>query len=132
METSRSAVAATSHDHRQNDTSAPWPIDLIHLRRFTLGDQQLEHEVLGLFAGELPKTLQSLRQAETDRAWHIAAHTLKGSARAVGAWRLARAAQVAEHHPITAGAEASAKALASVESAIAEAQDFVRQLTRAM
>jgi HPt (histidine-containing phosphotransfer) domain-containing protein len=71
-------------------------IDLAHLRRFTLGDEALEQEILGLFIAQLPVTIQALKEARTDRDWLIAAHTLKGSARAVGAWRLARIAELAE------------------------------------
>lgn len=112
------------------EPSAPWPVDLTHLRRYTLGDRQLELEVLGLFAGELPKTLAALRRAANDKDWYMAAHTLKGSARAVGAWRLARAAQVAEHHPRTSDPDACSKALASVEAAVAEVDGYIRQLIR--
>jgi HPt (histidine-containing phosphotransfer) domain-containing protein len=75
--------------------SAP-PIDHGHLRRYTMGDQQLEREVLDLFAGELPKTMAALHAAKSEREWKIATHTLKGSARTVGAWRLASAAAAAE------------------------------------
>ncbi len=117
---------------RRVEPGAPWPVDLAHLRRYTLGDKQLEFEVLGLFAGELPKTVAALRHAANDREWHMAAHTLKGSARAVGAWRLARAAQIAEHHPLTGDPDACAKALASVEAAVEEAEGYIRQITRTM
>jgi HPt (histidine-containing phosphotransfer) domain-containing protein len=113
---------------QRTELSAPWPIDLAHLRRYTMGDRQLEQEILGLFVEELPKTLAGLRKAQTAREWHVAAHTLKGSARAVGAWRLARAAQIAENHPITDDAEGAAKALASVEAAVAEATGYVRRM----
>ncbi|MBN9246850.1 MAG: Hpt domain-containing protein, partial [Hyphomicrobium sp.] len=72
------------------------PIDLAHLRRYTLGDKALEDEVLRLFLAQLPETLAALRTAATERDWKIAAHTLKGSSRAVGAWRIASLAQEAE------------------------------------
>lgn len=72
------------------------PVDLSHLRRFTLGDRNLELEILALFVEQVPVTLAALKRAETDRDWTMAAHTLKGSARAVGAWRLATLAERAE------------------------------------
>jgi len=72
------------------------PIDHVHLGRYTLGNRALEIEVLQLFAGQAPETIAALATATDDRAWHVAAHTLKGSARAVGAWALARAAEDAE------------------------------------
>ena len=49
-----------------------------------------------MFAQHAPMYLANLKSAETSKAWHDAAHTLKGSARAVGAWRVARSAELAE------------------------------------
>lgn len=72
------------------------PIDLAHLRRYTMGDRALELEILDLFAGQLPITIGALKDASSEKEWGIAAHTLKGSARAVGAWSLATIAESAE------------------------------------
>jgi HPt (histidine-containing phosphotransfer) domain-containing protein len=72
------------------------PIDRTHLARYTGGDQSLEHEILDLFVGQIPATIHALKCAQTDRDWHLFAHTLKGSGRAVGAWRLADLAVQAE------------------------------------
>ena len=76
--------------------AATKPIDFTYLRRFTLGNKELEREVLYLFAESAPIYLKALETACTPKEWHDAAHTLKGSARAVGAWRIARTAEVAE------------------------------------
>ncbi len=72
------------------------PVDLAHLRRYTMGDHDLEIEILGLFASQLPLTISALKNAPSEKEWRIAAHTLKGSARAVGAWSLATIAESAE------------------------------------
>jgi HPt (histidine-containing phosphotransfer) domain-containing protein len=72
------------------------PIDRAHLGRYTLGSLTLEREVLGLFLAQLPLSIEQLRFATTDREWQIAAHTIKGSARAVGAWHVAHLALEAE------------------------------------
>ncbi len=64
------------------DMDAPQPIDFAHLRRYTLDDRGLELEILGLFAEQLPITIGALARATTDKEWGMAAHTLKGSARA--------------------------------------------------
>jgi len=72
------------------------PIDRAHLARFTLGSAELEREILGLFLAQLPLSIEQLRFAATDREWQIAAHTIKGSARAVGAWQVGRLAAEAE------------------------------------
>lgn len=80
-------------------TAAATPIDHAHLGRYTMGNRALELEVLDLFAGQAPSTLAELAGAETAKAWYVAAHTLKGSARAVGAFALATAAEEAEKAP---------------------------------
>lgn len=81
---------------RSTDPGQP-PLDLNHLRRFTHGDVSLEREILTLFSDQLPVTIGALKDAVSVKDWHIAAHTLKGSARAVGAWSLADAAELAEN-----------------------------------
>jgi HPt (histidine-containing phosphotransfer) domain-containing protein len=70
----------------------PTAIDEDHLGRMTLGDRSLEREVLEIFARQTTLTLKRIAGAEPARA-AAAAHTLKGSARGIGAWRVARAAE---------------------------------------
>lgn len=96
------------------------PIDTEHLGRYTLGDRELEAEVLDLFLGQIPQILGRMAPGGDATDWSEAAHTLKGSARAVGAWRLAHLAEQAERLP---GGEAERGAL---RRALAEAADEVR------
>ena len=70
-------------------------IDEIHLGRMTLGDRRLEREVLELFLRQTTIMLDRIVNAEPPLA-AAAAHTLKGSARGIGAWRVARAAELLE------------------------------------
>lgn len=72
------------------------PIDRAHLALYTMGDSVLEREILKLFADQLPEMLEQLRGAVTVGDWRVATHTLKGSARAVGAWALAECVSAAE------------------------------------
>jgi HPt (histidine-containing phosphotransfer) domain-containing protein len=72
------------------------PLDLAHLRRFTVGNKALEREVLELFSEQAPKTWEAMQLARSEKAWREAAHTLKGSAFAVGANEIARTAAEAE------------------------------------
>lgn len=72
------------------------PVDLAYLARFTLGNVTLEREVLALFAAQMPLYLEALRGARGRKAWREAAHSIKGSACAVGAWWLAGCAEFAE------------------------------------
>jgi HPt (histidine-containing phosphotransfer) domain-containing protein len=77
------------------------PIDFAHLSRYTLNDRALEAEILDLFVEQLPQSLTRLREARCLTEWRSAAHTIKGSARAVGALKLAEAAAAAEAMPTT-------------------------------
>lgn len=71
-------------------------IDQSHLERMTLGDRRLEREVLELFLRQTTLMLARIISADPSLA-AAAAHTLKGSARGIGAWRVARAAELLEH-----------------------------------
>ena len=65
-------------------------IDVQHLGRMTLGEAALEMEVLALFAAQSRDLVDRLAARSADSA--ALAHTLKGSARAIGAFRVADAA----------------------------------------
>jgi HPt (histidine-containing phosphotransfer) domain-containing protein len=70
-------------------------LDEDHLQRMTLGDRGLEREVLAIFARQTVLMLERMAGMEPAFA-ATAAHTLKGSARGVGAWRVAQAAEQVE------------------------------------
>lgn len=70
----------------------PTIIDEDHLGRMTLGDRQLEREVLQIFARQIAIVFGRIRRTEPALA-AAAAHTLLGSARGIGAWRMAQAAE---------------------------------------
>lgn len=72
-------------------------IDLVHLARQTGGDDALEQELLALFADQCERQLAAIQQAVDRPGCADAAHTLKGAARAVGAWSVAQAAESIEH-----------------------------------
>ncbi len=107
------------------------PVDLGHLRRFTMGDAALEDEILSLFSDQLPITIAALKTAPSVKEWSIAAHTLKGSARAVGAWSLASVAEAAERLQRFADDSERALAVGRVEAAAGEARDYIAALRRA-
>ena len=66
------------------------PIDFEHLKRMTLGDAGLEQEVLAMFAAQSAKLIGTLATLPAEAP--ALAHTLKGSARAIGAFGVADAA----------------------------------------
>jgi HPt (histidine-containing phosphotransfer) domain-containing protein len=101
------------------------PVDRCHLARYTLGDPSLEKEVLGLFLAKVPLTIESLKFASTDKDWHMAAHALKGSARAVGAWKLARLAQQAERFGRNGEGGLSGGIVSRIEDAAFEVESYL-------
>jgi HPt (histidine-containing phosphotransfer) domain-containing protein len=97
-------------------------IDEDHLGRMTLGDRSLEREVLEIFARQTTLTLERIAGAAPERA-AAAAHTLKGSARGIGAWRVAQAAERLERAAIGAADESAMRAaIAELEAASFEAR----------
>jgi HPt (histidine-containing phosphotransfer) domain-containing protein len=66
------------------------PIDFAHLKRMTLGDAGLEQEVLAMFAAQSAKLMTALAAVPADA--DALTHTLKGSARAIGALGVAESA----------------------------------------
>ena len=92
----------------------------------TLGDASLEAEVLRLFERQAVVLLAHMRDASPAAAAAFA-HTLKGSARGIGAWELAAAAEAVERSAerVSASARAVARLAAAVEAARAS---IVRRL----
>jgi HPt (histidine-containing phosphotransfer) domain-containing protein len=91
------------------------------------GNIALEHEVLRLFCAHLPVSLDRLRACR-GRSFREAAHTIKGSAAAIGAWRLARAAERAERSD---GGPPAART-AAITAVCAAAAEASRQIGRHM
>jgi HPt (histidine-containing phosphotransfer) domain-containing protein len=101
------------------------PIDLVHLASQCLGDHELQVELLSLFRRQAPVLTAQLCDSPPSSPESRAriAHTLRGSALAVGARRVATAAWRLEE--LAAGSSdrrsAEARAIASVQSAVDEA-----------
>jgi HPt (histidine-containing phosphotransfer) domain-containing protein len=92
--------------------SSDSPLDLVHLARQCLGDQALEAELLGMFRLQAPALIAQL-SSSPPLPWESKvriAHTLLGSALAVGAGRVATAASRIEELASAAGDQSSAKA----------------------
>ena len=80
------------------------PIDRAHLLRMALGDRALEREVLALFERQADMLIGRMPGLEPAGAAALA-HTLKGSARGIGAWQVARAAEAIERSAAAGGAD---------------------------
>jgi HPt (histidine-containing phosphotransfer) domain-containing protein len=96
-------------------------IDVQHLGRMTLGEAALEAEVLALFSAQSRELVTRLKVMPPDAA--ALAHTLKGSARAIGAFRVAEAAL---------GVEAAMKNEGDVAEAIVVLQHAVEEARAAI
>jgi HPt (histidine-containing phosphotransfer) domain-containing protein len=101
-------------------------IDLRHLSRMTLGERSLEREVLALFDRQVDMLLPRIRGGAANVA-AASAHTLKGSAVGIGAWRVAHAAEALEQ---AKEAEVAA-AVDALDTAIAETKAEIARLLRA-
>lgn len=102
-------------------------IDIQHLGRMTLGEAALEAEVLALFSAQSGELLTRLKTNPPDAG--ALAHTLKGSARAIGAFRVAEAALGLEAAMKTDGDFVAA--IARLEEAVSEARETIgRMLNR--
>jgi len=71
-------------------------IDFEHLNQYVDGDPELTREVFGLFRNQVEMWGRGLTADADDDMWTNVTHSLKGSARAVGAISLAEACEKAE------------------------------------
>ena len=97
------------------------PIDFDHLARQTMGDKDLEIEVLQLFSRNARAALHEIAD---DKAVRATAHRLKGAAQAVGAPAVSAAAAAVEDQ----GKDSAA--IAKLAATIVEAENFILKLCR--
>ena len=94
------AITQESSDHFSNEVNNELchtkPIDLVHLSRQTFGSKDLENEVLNLFISHTRQCLIRLENAQTNKEWEELMHTIKGSARGVGAWKAGNCVEMYE------------------------------------
>ena len=96
-------------------------IDTEHLSRMTLGELSLQREVLALFDRQADMLLPRIRQGAPATA-AASAHTLKGSAVGIGAFKVARAVEQVERArdaEIAAAVDTLAKVLDEAKAEIA-------------
>lgn len=110
------------------------PIDLVHLSRQSLGDRNLELELLQLFDRQSALILQRLDdgQASGERRWlRDLCHTLDGSARAIGAVHVSAAAGEYGQALLGAASGAELAALrATLATRVREARSQIAEFLR--
>jgi len=99
------------------------PVDLAHLARQTMGDRDLEREVLAMFLHQA-QVVGDRMEGATPQERSLLAHGLKGSARGIGAFRVADTADSVESDPV------SSDNLHRLAEAITEVRDFVSAISR--
>jgi HPt (histidine-containing phosphotransfer) domain-containing protein len=105
-------------------------IDRNHLARMTLGDGSLEREILGLFRQQAGMLLARMA-SESPKVIAGFAHTLTGSARGIGAWQVAAAAEALERAAIGRDQGRIASALRHLSMAVTRAHAAIADLTSA-
>ena len=80
---------------KESDWDEAVILDQEHLMDFTGQDVALVKEILSIFLANAPVYLEQLAKSKGS-GWRPSAHKLKGAARGIGAWNLARAAERAE------------------------------------
>jgi HPt (histidine-containing phosphotransfer) domain-containing protein len=106
-----------------------WPIDRDYLGRQCQGDEALEHELLGLFAMQARDLAAALSGASGPSEGRAnIAHKLKGSALAIGAGRVARAAAAFEDAARLASPEPACTA--ELDASVAEAVTEIERIRR--
>lgn len=102
--------------------------DRRHFEHYTMHNQRLAVEVLGLFLAQLPTTLQLLDEAASAADWKFAAHALKGSAAAVGARRLQKKAFELEAIDFAGDLQVRLLRLQALKAMAAEFRNAVRRV----
>jgi HPt (histidine-containing phosphotransfer) domain-containing protein len=104
-------------------------LDRAHLARMTFGDQALAREVLSLFVRQTKALLTELSAAGPEAAASLA-HRMKGSAKGVGAWAVAAAAEMVERAAFS-DPQALAADIAALRDAIEEVNGAISDLLAA-
>jgi HPt (histidine-containing phosphotransfer) domain-containing protein len=111
--------------HTADDAAAAPAVDLVHLNRFTMGNRPLEREVLAIFVSQMGEYLDRLKSAGDAKAWREAAHTIKGSAWAIGAWKLGEHANAAERLGFECPQAAREAAILNISRAAGDVEAFI-------
>ncbi len=120
---SASGAKVAGHGAQAGDNGASADrraIDEKHLERMTLGDRCLEREVLQIFVRQSAMMLGRISSGQAG-AVAAAAHTLVGSARGIGAWRVAGAAERLERASREGDEHTVTDAIAELKAASLEA-----------
>lgn len=108
-------------------------LDTDHFRHMTGDDPALQAEIVMLFRGQAQLWRRLIIPDAPVHTWRDAVHTLKGSARGLGLWRLADACERAElaTQACAPDSRSIGRELAQVQAALIEALDALPALEAA-
>ena len=131
MSAAARSAAARVPDRPLPDAAAGAAIDTAHLSRMTLGELSLQREVLALFDRQADMLLPRIRQGAPAMA-AASAHTLKGSAVGIGAFKVARAVEEVEQaQSLEVKDAAIAAAVDTLAAVLEEAKAEIARLLQA-
>ncbi|MEP7454923.1 histidine kinase [Phyllobacterium sp. SB3] len=119
----QASMAFASPGGERSKPARKRPIDLVHLTRETFGNRALETEILNLFSRQTCGIVDRLIHANPDDRVRLA-RSLKGSANAIGAFRVAELAEAVEQSP------SDTKKVRDLRPAIDDARDYIAAITR--
>lgn len=111
------------HGGEADTGSVHRPVDLAHLAQQTMGDRDLERDVLNLFVHQALGVRDQIAKASVEERLFLL-HGLKGSARAVGAFAVAGCADEIERNP------SDAALLDRLAGLIEDVRDFAATISR--
>lgn len=121
------ALATAMEQQRAPQGAVAPAIDMAHLARMTLGEKSLEREVLALFYRQADMLLPRIRGGVPALA-AASAHTLKGSAVGIGAFRVARAAEALEQAKARNESAAIAAAIETLDAMLEEVKAEIARM----
>ncbi|MFT6106967.1 MAG: HPt (histidine-containing phosphotransfer) domain-containing protein [Rickettsiales bacterium] len=123
-----SSTATVDHSDSEVITPDQEPaIDLNYFREVTKGDLNFEKEVFILYLDTTKNTIKQMEDAIVDKsnaAWRKAAHSIKGSSTAIGAFNLSEAIIHAQNHPKDS-AENKMKTLDRIKTQLEKVYEFI-------
>lgn len=103
------------------------PIDLVHLAKQCLGDENLELEILRLFDTTLVTYFGRLSEAASFEDVTLNLHSIKGASRGVGAWAVADLARACEIE-LESSRPLTPERIADLGMAIEEVRGFIARM----
>ena len=108
----------------------PKVLDLAHLARYTIGNRELEEELLRLFRAQLRAQITAIADCRDADQWRFATHTLKGVARSIGAWGIADTAERLEQLGFAGERGAYGRLMVTLAAQIATCEREIERVIR--